>query len=241
MNTATAPPQSLAKLLDGIAGAAARRIGHRSHAGRPRRAARQRIPRVARQRRARPQVRAAGRRQRRARGVVGAGAGSRDPRPAVGDPGRARAAPARTCEHDRGSLLRRAFVAAGGGRHHRHQRQDHLRLSTGAGARSRRQARGLHGHHRHRSPATAHRERTDHGRRGYRAAHAGTVARAKAPRTWRWRSPRMRSTRRASAPCDSAPRCSPTSRAIISTITARWTATARPRRGCSRAKTWCRA
>ena len=56
-----------------------------------------------------------------------------------------------------------------------------------------------------------------------------------ARRASRWKSPRTRSTRRASARCVSAPPRSPTSRATISTITARWTATAPPRRGCSRA------
>ena len=109
--------------------------------------------------------------------------GSRAPvavvaRPAVGDRRRAGAAPARTRQHHRRSLLRRAVARAVGGGHHRHQWQDHLRLSTGAGARSRRPARRLHGHHRHRAPARAHRERAHHRRCGDRAAHAGAACSA---------------------------------------------------------------
>ena len=141
MNAMPATPQSLARLLDGIAELPRDVAITRSHAGRPRRATRQRVSRGARQQRARTQIRAAGGRQRRARGVVGAGAGRGDSRPAIGNPGRARAAPARARQPHRGPLLRRALGRAVDRRHHRHQRQDHLRLSTRAGAGDGRAAR----------------------------------------------------------------------------------------------------
>ena len=59
-------------------------------------------------------------------------------------------------------------------------------------------------------PQAPDRERAHHRRRHHRAAHAGRAARAAAPPASRWKCPRTRSTRRASAPCASAPPRSPT-------------------------------
>ena len=126
-------------------------------------------------------------------------------------------------------------------RHHRHQRQDHLRLSTGAGAGRLRPPGRLHGHHRH-GPARAAWWRAGSPPATPSPCSARWPACAPAaPPAWRWKFPRTRSTRRAWARCGFAPPRSPISRATISTITAPWRATAPPRRGCSCAKTWCRA
>ena len=59
------------------------------------------------------------------------------------------------------------------------------------------------------------------------------LQRRQAPKPSRWKSRRTASTRGASTPSSSTSRCSRTSRAIISTITARWRRTARRRRGSS--------
>ena len=233
--------QSLARLLDGLADAAARRRGQRPHAGRPRRAAGQRLPGGARhaastvsstRRRPWPTARArcCGSR-RRSRAVPDL------PSEIVVAPVRA---PARARQHHRRPLLRRAVARAVGRRHHRHQRQDHLRLSTGAGAGGCRPSGGLHGHHRHRA-----------GRGAWPPARSPPATRSPcsarwrgsgptAPAAWPWKCPRTPSTRRASARCASAPPRSPISRATISTITAPWRATAPPRRSCSRATSWRR-
>ena len=65
---------------------------------------------------------------------------------------------------------------------------------------------------------------------------ARAVPGAAARRPSRWRCRRTASTRAASTARRSTSRCSPTSRATISTITGRWRRTARRRRGCSRGR-----
>ena len=199
--------------------------------------ARQRVPRGARQRRARPQVRAAGRRQRRARGAVGARAGarwfpicrrrswSRRCRACANTPStiadRFFGAPSRalavagitgtngktTCAY----LLAQALEAAGRPAAYMGT------IGTGPPARARSRAALTTG-----DAITV--QRTLAGLRAGGAAQrrdGSVLARA-----------RPGARRRA---CASAPPRSPTSRAITSTITAPWRATAPPRRGCSRA------
>ena len=99
----------------------------------------------------------------------------------------------------------------------------------------------LHGHHRHGPPAAASSRAGSPPATPSPCSARWPVCAPAARPAWRWKFPRTRSTRRAWARCGSAPPRSPTSRAIISTITAPWRATAPPRRGCSCAKTWCRA
>ena len=136
------------------------------------------------------------------------------------------------------ALLRRAGAPAPARRRHGHQRQDdHGRHA----APSARRAGGARRVHRHARRARRERGRADGGRRrphdagadraAARAARAvdarrahrrdgGLVARARTSSAWRG--------------CGSTPRCSPTSRATISTTTARWRRISPPRR-CSSA------
>ena len=202
---------------------AARRRGHRPHAGRPRRAsraarsspcpaARSTASRIAPQAVAAARARCCGSRRR------SPWSPTCPPRSSS-----RRCRPARTRQRDRGPLLRRAVGATGGRRHHRHQRQDHLRLSTRAGARSRRPSRRVHGHDRHRPARQPHRERDSPpptpspcsarwpscARRGAAMRGDGSVLACARPGA----------RRRRAIP---TPPCSPISRATISTITARW-------------------
>ena len=222
---------------DGIAAAAARRRGHRSHAGQPRGAPGRRVPRGARQRTST----ASSTRRRRSPTARARCCGSRRRwRWCPTCPRRSWSRRCRACANTRARIADRFFGAP--------SRDLAVAGITGTNGKTtcayllaqalerRRPPAALHGHARHR-PARAQldRERAHHRRCGHGAAHARAAARASARQAWRWKCPRTRSTRRASAPCASTPPCSPTSRAITSTITARWTATAPPRRGCSRA------
>ena len=124
--------------------------------------------------------------------------------------------------------------AAGGGRRHRHQRQDHVRVAARAGASS---ASGAAAATSARSapgfrPPRRRRDRHD-ARRAHAAPAAARRSRDAGATPSRWKCRRTGSTRAASTACGSTSRCSPTSRATISTTTARWSATARRRRGCS--------
>ena len=95
-------------------------------------------------------------------------------------------------------------------RHHRHQRQDHLRVAAGAGAAALRAAGGLHRHARRRSAARrSRRSRHTTPDAVTRAARSSRSCGARAPRASPWKSPRTRSTRSASTACASTPRPSP--------------------------------
>ena len=146
------------ELLGRLRRAAARRRGQRSHAGQPRGASGLRVPRRAAAAHEHglayaPQAVA----QRRARGACGSRRRSRVvPRAAVRHRRRRRCRNLREhAERDRGPLLRRALAGACDRRHHRHERQDHLRLSARAGAGTRRPSGRVHGHDRHRPAARA--------------------------------------------------------------------------------------
>ena len=192
--------------------------------------------------RARPQVRAAGRGQRRARGVVGAGAGGGGAGPAVADRGGAGRAHLR--EHastiaDRffGAPSRALSVAGITGTNGKTTCAYLLAQALEAAGRPAAYM-GTIGTGRPRALAAS----------ALTTGDAVTVQRTLAGLQRRRRGQRGHGSFlarhrpvRASARCASAPPRSPISRAIISTITAAWTATAPPRRGCSRVTTSCRA
>ena len=198
------------------------------------------VPRVRGSVESRPRVRAAGRRAWRARGAVGAGAGA----PVVPDLpfGDLRRAACRTCASTSSTIADRFFGAP--------SRALAVAGITGTNGKTTcayllaqalellRPAGGLHRHARLR-PARTRSQPSAHTTADAVSVQraARELARRRRAHASRWKCPRTRSTRRASTACASTPRCSPTSRATTSTTTARWTATARPRRGCSPAPT----
>ena len=107
-------------------------------------------------------------------------------------------------------LLRCALAAPHRGRHHRHQRQDHLRLAAGPGARALRPPGGLPRHARLGRAARAH-PGPAHDRGCGDACSASWRRCGRRVRCASgWRCPRTPSTRRASTACASTPPPSPT-------------------------------
>ena len=192
----------------------------------PRRARRRAVPRVPRRHASRPEVRAAGDRPRRARRAVRAGrrGGGACPESAIRE---IFVAPVpELSEHvgtDRGSLLRLAVAGARRGGHHRHERQDDLRVSARAGARALRPPAAYMRHDRLRHARGARRESAHTTVRcGERASQLDELRAGWARATCAWKCPRTRSTRARRRACASTPPCSPISRATISITTARW-------------------
>jgi hypothetical protein len=161
-------------LLDGIAACPRTTRRSRSHARQPRSARRELVLRAAR-RRDRTASNSPPRPRRAARARC---CGSRAPI--------RRAPPSRRCSRRRSriaqvggphcrSVLQLAVIAAAHRRHHRHQRQDHLRLPAGAMPGAPRQRRRLHGHHRL-GPHRRARAPAYHARCRQRAPHARAAA-----------------------------------------------------------------
>ncbi len=143
-----------------------------SHPRQPRRARRQPVLRAARAPGARPGIRRRGGRARRERGAVGAGPRHRASRPRACRVRRAGGRLATIGGPHRRPVLRLAVRPAAHRRHHRHQRQDHLRVPRGAMPRAPQTPRGLHGHHRLGPHRRARESDPHHTGRRQRASHA---------------------------------------------------------------------
>ena len=156
-------------------------------------------------------IRGRGGRARRERGAVGARARSRSAAPSRRRCSRRRSPILHKARGPhRRPLLQLALLAAAHRRHHRHQRQDHVRLPAGAVPRAPRVGRGLHGHDRL-GPHRRARDCDPHDARCRQCApHARASALARACAMSRWRSPRMPWIRAGWTACASTRPRSPT-------------------------------